>query len=174
MSLDFTIHKPKRHVREIPLAPILDLLVVVIFFLILSANFIDFNKQTLPPSSVSVIKDPIAPPPISVKMFVVNKNSQYRMFLRWSGKKPDQISENIPVTQDLKVDSKALREKASEIIKKFQEKFPDEKSVQLGLGSTINYQQMVSVMDGVKESIPDLILLSFRETEAIDRGTRAD
>gem|GEM_PF-779841 len=173
MIEDLILRKHRRHVGEIPLAPVLDLLVVVIFFLILSSSFIDLTKQTLPPSAVSTITDPIAPPPIAPKLFAIQNEAGVRLFLRWGGIDPGQSSRQLALSGVSNEDESAsqIETSSSEMMAEFSKKFPNEKSLQLGLSENLNYQQMVSVMDGAREHLQDLVLVSYREAEAFDRGT---
>lgn len=170
---EFFVKKHHRHVKEIPLAPILDLLVVVIFFLILSSSFIDLTKQTLPPSAVSTISNPVAPPPVSPKIFATKTGKAYRVFLRWSGEHAGQEERRLSESEDVSVNADQLVKAASELEGNFKKSYGTQSSIELGFSAGINYQDMVSVMDGVRDKIQDIVLVSYRETEALDKATVA-
>jgi biopolymer transport protein ExbD len=160
----------RRHVREIPLAPVLDLLTVVVFFLILSTSFTELTKQTLPPSAISTITDPNALPPLNPKLFAVHTSNGYRLLLQWSGQNPGQ-SENMvaPIAEEEKL-AASLQAQANQLIKEFKKKFGTESSIQISLGPNMTYQEMVSIMDGVREEMQDIVLLS--SSEALAAQTR--
>ena len=166
---EFIKKSHRHHVREIPLAPVLDLLVVVIFFLVLSTSFTEFTKQTVPPSAVSTITDPVAPPPIALKMLIASDSGGTRVILKWGGEKPDQREKLIPATTANRAGD--ILTSADELVKSFMELYPKEKSVQLALGATLEYQDMVSAMDGLQKHLPDVVLVSAAEADAIARGT---
>lgn len=158
-----------RHVKEIPLAPILDLLVVVIFFLVLSTSFMEFAKQTLPPSSTKTISDPVAPPPLAPKIFVAKGAAGARAILRWGGISAGQSEKTVPAGAS--TGSEALMAAIESLVADFAAKNPNERSIQLGLGSGFDYQDMVSAMDGAQTKFPDVVLISSEEAEAIASGT---
>jgi len=157
----------RRRIQELNIVPILDMLTTVIFFLLLSTSFIEFNKLTVPPSRVSTITDPIAPPPMQPKMILVRKGDGRRLLMTWAGKTPGERSEIIGPD----IVGAALVELSKKVITDFSEKYPGEKSLQLGLGSDVAYQDLVAVMDGAREHMPDIVLISYQEAEARARGT---
>ena len=166
----FIKKKEHRHVKEIPLAPVLDLLVVVIFFLILSSSFVELTKQTLPPSatssSVASASDP-APPPLNPKLFTVKQAGVYRMILLWTGKEPGQEEAKVPAQADLDQVSKELESAAGRLTKDFKKKYPTQSSLQMGLSADVDYQNMISIMDGARENLQDIVLVSYRDTKSI-------
>lgn len=172
MIEEFLQKKPHRHVKEIPLAPVLDLLVVVIFFLVLSTSFIDLTKQTLPPSAVSTITDPVAPPPVSPKLLGVRKGAGYRLFLRWSGESPGQ-DEKIVAAGEPAVTVRALETAAFELMKSFKERYASQSSVQIGLGPDLTYQEMISIMDGARAHVGEIVMIAPAEALALDAATDA-
>ncbi|MBK7961141.1 MAG: hypothetical protein IPK04_07975 [Bdellovibrionales bacterium] len=56
-------------------------------------------------------------------------------------------------------------QKVSELVFSFKEKFPAEKTMQLVLSPDLNYQEMISVMDGIRLHIEDIVLNSYKELE---------
>jgi biopolymer transport protein ExbD len=160
----------RRHVTELNIVPILDMLVTVIFFLLLSTSFIEFTKLTVPPSRVSTITEPLAPPPIAPKMLLVKRGESLRMILTWTGKAPGEVNEIYKAEAPEKHNS-GLQELSKRVLTDFTTKFPTEKTLQLGLGSNVAYQDLVSVMDGARDLLPDIVLISYNEAEARARGT---
>ena len=49
---------------------------------------------------------------------------------------------------------------AHSIVKEFKVHFPEEKSIQMIFSGTATYQELISVMDGVRVEIQDIVLLS--------------
>jgi len=157
--------------REIPLAPILDLLVIVIFFLVLSVSFVEYTKQTLPPASVTSLSDPNALPPLSPRLALVVDGKMLKLWIVWFGEKPGSLNEKLSI-EDASA-SKAVLEKVSTLAKQFHDLYPGEKSIQLGLSGQLPYQIMVAAMDGVQPYIPDVVLISSLDAEGIASAAAA-
>lgn len=171
---DFESHE-KRHTPEPDLVPILDALTSVIFFLLLSTSFFELTKITLPPSKTSVVTDPVASIPVAAKMIVGptnqanQKNEQkplLRLLLKWDGKNPGSIEKTVERADD-NTKSNELQKQIKEMVAEFSAKFPEEKSIQLGMGSSATYQELVTTMDGVRAVLQDIVLFSNQEAEAI-------
>ncbi len=160
----FAKKKVHRHVGEIPLAPIIDMLVCVIFFLILSTTFTEYNKVSLPPASSSIYSGPTAEnpkPPLSPHLYVKlednkQEEKQFSFVLKWSGESPDQIARK-------NIDEQNLNENLKQVLSDFKARFPKEKSIQLALGFNVSYQKLVSVMDQILPIIPDVVLESYAD-----------
>jgi biopolymer transport protein ExbD len=163
------LSKPKRHhVKEIPLAPILDLLTVVIFFLILSASFIELRQETLPPSSqVTATPQPNTPPivPLNPKLMMTNKDGEIILLLKWFGTTPGQTIKKLRPGVD-RYDIE-LKNAANELAKELKKMYPLESQIQLGWQSDIKYQTVLTVVDGVMPEIKDLVFLAPDETEIL-------
>lgn len=169
---DFLLKPQRRHVRHLNIVPILDMLTTVIFFLLLSTSFIQFTKLTVPPSQVSTITDPIAPPPLAPKLVVVKAGADlHRLILTWAGKEPGEDARPYRAATDPKKDVPELAALAGKMISDFHTKFPTEKSLQIGLGHDVEYQKLIAVMDGARENMPDIVLISYNEAESRARGT---
>ncbi len=165
---DFLKKKKRRHIKEIPLAPILDLLVVVIFFLILSASFIEVRQNTLPPSSTSVVKDVVLTVdliPLNPKLIMIHKNGEITLLLKWGGEKPGQIIKKLK-SKKQSYDFE-LKKAVTEIMIDFKKNNPKEKSIQLGWQRDINYQAVLTVVDGAMVVTKDLVFLSPEESEIL-------
>ncbi len=167
---DFLLKPKHRHIKEIPLAPILDLLVVVIFFLILSASFIEVRQNTLPPSSTAkaeVTADQPETLPLNPKVLVVQKNNEFLLLLKWFGAKPGQIEKKSPLfALDQKYNFE-LKQQAAALVTEFLKDHPLEKSIQIGYAGKTHFQDVISVFDGVFSVTKDIVLLSDQETEAL-------
>lgn len=155
----------KSHRRETPdlnIVPILDMLVCVIFFLILTTSFMKYTKQTVPPSAVSTITNPVAPPPLTPKLMCVKSKTGtgLRLLLTWSGTNPGQLDKETSAEVD------DVLNNSKEIIDSFMQKFPSEKTIQIGLGADVSYQTLITIMDAAKEKMPDMILFSYQEAQA--------
>lgn len=157
-------NRPKKHVRDLNIVPILDMLTTVIFFLLMSTSFMEFTKLTVPPSSTSSVSVSDAPPPLSPKMFLVRAGEGYSLSLRWGGKRAGEAVEKLK-----EQDPQKLREELFNASRKlatdFQEKNPTEKTLQVALAPLVPYQMLISMMDGVQEKMPDVVLISYREAE---------
>lgn len=152
------VKRRRRHAREPSLVPIIDMMTTVIFFLLLSAGFTEYTKHTLPPSKTSTITDPVAPPPLAPKLVLGKAGEEITLLLTWGGTEPG-------------IERKSLKESELEtgvrdFLKTFHEKHPDEKSLQLALSPELPYRYLVSAMDGVRENLPDIVLISGEEAEA--------
>lgn len=164
------VKRPKRvHVKEIPLAPILDLLTVVIFFLILSASFIEIRQNTLPPSSTSIVsgsQDAFKELPLNPKLLMTQvENSELLILLKWGGKSPAQIEKRLKFNSDDY--SLELREVVAAILKEYSLNHPGEINIQLGWSKEINYQVILNVVDGVMPITKDIVFLSPEDTSIL-------
>jgi biopolymer transport protein ExbD len=165
---DFLKKTKRRHVKEIPLAPILDLLTVVIFFLILSASFIEIRQDTLPPSSTVVTKsDPLVPIviPLNPKLILGKNNGEMVLLLKWFGQTPGQIIKKLKLSKS-NYDAN-LKQNTNDIVKDFMKKFPKESQIQLGWQGNIKYQTVLTVVDGVLTEMKDLVFISPEEAETL-------
>ena len=164
--MDGMFQRPKR--RENPdlnIVPVLDMLVAVIFFLILTTSFMRYTKLSLPPSAVSTITNPVAPPPLSPKLVVADIGGTLRLVLTWAGTDPGQKTQDIHMIGTGEDKRKAVLKTAGEFIGEFHKKFPGEKTLQIGLGANVTYQNLVTIMDAVKEKMPDMVLFSYAEAD---------
>jgi biopolymer transport protein ExbD len=166
---DFLKKPHRRHVKEIPLAPILDLLTVVIFFLILSTSFIELRQNILPPSSTITTEatpsTEVKSLPLNPKLIIGKTNKDLLILLSWGGERPGKEYKTFPLEGDhynLK-----LKNNIQEIVKNFKQKFPLEKSLQLGWSANLNYQTVLNVVDGAIVEIKDLVFISPEETEGL-------
>jgi biopolymer transport protein ExbD len=158
-------HRKRRSVQELNIVPILDMLTTVIFFLLLSTSFLEYVKLTVPPSAVTFSKPESVPLATAPKIFLVSGNRSFRLILSWSGKKAGVLEREIATGDPLQT-RKQLLLKSEELAQAFSKMNPSEKTVQLGLGSNVPFQHLVSVMDGLHSSLPDVVLISYREAEA--------
>lgn len=158
----------RRHVKDLNIVPILDMLTTIIFFLLLSTSFLEFTKVTVPPSQTSVSVSTATTLPVAPKMLLVERSEGLRMVLTWGGEKPGETMETIRADSDQKrrVD---IIEAGRKLTSDFAKTHPSEKTLQLGLGARVKYQDLISAMDGVRDSMPDIVLISHHEAEARGR-----
>ena len=163
------LSKPKRkHIKEIPLAPILDLLVVVIFFLILSASFVELRQNIIPPSSSSIISSAVMDSksiPLNPKLLLMSSNGFVSLLLKWQGETPGQILKKIKISE-INYDSE-LKATAQAIVQEFKKNYPDQSQIQLGWHGDMVYQTVLTTVDGVVLEIKDLVLLSPEDSEIL-------
>ncbi|NDD91956.1 hypothetical protein EBZ37_07720 [bacterium] len=152
---DFFSKPERKHVRELNLVPVIDMFTTVIFFLILSTSFYGFTKLTLPPSKVSVNTDPLTPPPLSTKLLIGKNDGGFRLALSWVGSSPGQLEEVATVAN--------IEDRVRGLAEKFTSSHPSEKTIQLGMTAEVDYQSLIRAMDGVREKLPDIVLISPAE-----------
>lgn len=155
----------RQHVPEPDLVPILDGLTSVIFFLLLSISFIGLTKITVPPSASSVVTaSDSKKPPLSPKLKVKNIGNELHLELAWLGEKPDQkVSKEVRnLNRNVLL---GLIEKVKVLSTEFKEIYPEEKTIQLAMSQDLNYQEMISIMDGLRPVFDDIVLNSYNEVE---------
>jgi biopolymer transport protein ExbD len=159
----FELERESRHIPEPDLVPILDGLVCVIFFLLLSISFVGLTKLTVPPSTSAVSTTP-EKPPLSPKVKVVQEKGNLRIELEWLGEKPAHVA--VEQARDNKrAINKELIQKVTSLVGEFKTKFPEEKTMQLTMGEELSYQEMIAVMDGIRPHFDDIVLNSYKELE---------
>lgn len=160
MSLEFAeLHR--RHTPEPELVPILDALTCIIFFLMYTTTFMELTSLTLPPSAVSVVSksDPSKSNPIVPKLFIDIVDQTIVIKLKWEGQNPGSSSKKIDRNKPERY-SQELQKIVETMVADFAKKFPDEKSLQVAVAERGTYQELISVMDGITKSVPDVVLLS--------------
>lgn len=160
--LNELFQRPKRrHVKELNLVPVIDMFTTVVFFLLLSSSFDTYSKITLPPSAtVSVFESTDKEEPLTPKLVLLkNSDTEMELQLSWQGKTPGSLTEKIPMQKATPRES--LVTSAAKIVKDFAKKFPSETALQLGLEGELKYQDLISVMDGARETIASIVLISY-------------
>lgn len=150
------------HGPEIDLVPILDAMTAVIFFLVLSGTFIEFTKLTLPQAKTSTITDPVAPAPVAPRLFAVVEDNKLNLVLKWDGNTPGMKSQKVERASKR---SSELEKVIFEMTEDFKKTYPSERSIQIGLSKKANFQETISIIDGVKKNIPDVVMNSYNEEE---------
>jgi biopolymer transport protein ExbD len=158
--------QPRKKIKEPDVVPILDMLVAVIFFLLLSTTFIELSKQTIPPSGLSTITDPVAPPPLNPKLIGIQKANQLSLALSWAGDQPDRKIISLILTGEIDTDRLNIVNQVEILISEFSKSYPKEKTLQLGLESHIQYQNLISIIDGASGHLPDVVLVSYKTARA--------
>ena len=150
----------RRHVGEINIVPILDMLTTIIFFLLISASFLQFNKISIPASKTSLLETSEVPPRQPRLMLAKTSEGQKLVFC-WGGQKPGTYSQVFSATADIKM----ISVKATEFATNFKKQFGDETTVQVGLGKTLPYSNLVALMDAVRNQMPNVVLVSYEDAQ---------
>lgn len=157
----------RRRIPEPDLVPILDGLTSVIFYLLLTAAFIEYTKLTLPPAMTSPSGAASTVIPLSPKFLVKIKDPQnLQVTLKWTGTRPDQMTRMVSRNSEVGI-SEELEKNVREMIADFNERFKEEKTISLGLSKLATYQEMVSVMDGIQSKLQDVVLIGPEEVDAM-------
>jgi biopolymer transport protein ExbD len=170
----FVLNKKRKDPMDLNVVPILDMLISVIFFLLLTTTFLQFTKQSVPPSSVSKITDPVAPPPVAAKLMGVTRGKNLKILLTWTGASPGHVEKDFtPDPADPGQSQANLLKITTDMITDFSNQYPKEKTIQIGLGEDVSYQNLITIMDGAKEKLPDMVLFSYLEATArVTRTTK--
>ena len=84
-----------------------------------------------------------------------------------TGKTPDRIVKK--VARDPKnTRSEALQTTTQEIVAEFKKKFPEEKAILLGFSPKVTYQEVISAMDGARQELQDLVMVSWTEAQTAE------
>ena len=162
------VRRHRKTQEGLSLVPIIDMMTTIIFFLVISTSFLNYTKHTLPPSGVSTQLAVAKIPPLQPQLYVREGMGGVELLLKWEGASPSKKSKRIrkrgkKFDQDIMNAAKAL-------VGPLKKKFPKEKTLQLGLSSRSRYQLLISAMDGVQKSFPDVVLLSHVDTDDVFIG----
>lgn len=162
--MDDLFQKPKhREAPDLNVVPVIDMFTTIIFFLLLSTSFIALTKLTVPPAQVSTVDNPLTSPPLAPKLTATRTPAGgITITLSWMGGHPGQIKEELPPQNSQSISSQTLKT-SKDLAFSFKQKFPDEKSLRVGMAEDLSYQILISVMDGVREVIPEIVLISYSE-----------
>lgn len=161
--------RAKKSIDELNIVPILDMFVAIVFFLLLSASMVGMTKIVLPPSATTSVASDSPKRPLNPKLLVFNpkgaEQDTVKVILKWEGATPG--SQVITVKEDIFKNEKIAIDEIKEMVAKFKEKFPEEKTIQISMQSKVPYQWLVSAMDGVRELLPDMVLNSYTLADAM-------
>lgn len=160
MALDELMPRTKRReIREIPIAPILDMLVAVIFFLLLATSFDEYARQTLPPvSSAPSEAQANVPPPLSPKLFVRDAGGARALVLSWEGARPGSLQ---AIADERTENPGALARQVASLVDRFAQTYPSEGTLRIGFSPSVAYQDVIAVMDGARGHIKDVVFISY-------------
>lgn len=144
----------RRHLPEPDLVPILDALTSVIFFLLLSATFMTLTKLTIPPATLATTKNADSVP-LNPMYIVSEHNGELTLRLTWKGGVPGEITKRVARMMPRNFE---LLAKTREIVTEFSNQFADQKTMQISLSSQIQYQELITVMDGLRSKYQDIVL----------------
>lgn len=151
---------------DLNIVPILDMFISIIFFLLLSTSMIGLTKHVLPPSATKAItSETSTAPPMNTKIFIIGTQGKFNAILKWEGAVPG-TEKIILDTQNLDKPKKVVDDIKKTIVE-FKKKYPQEKTIQIAMKSEVSYQMLISVMDGVRESLPDVVLTSYESAESL-------
>jgi len=155
------VRKQRRVVREVNIIPVLNLMVMIIFFLLLTTSFVEFTKKTVPPSSKVTMTDPVRPLPLAPRLLLMKIGGTYRIQMTWQGESPGMafkvhrmgvgIEGVTDRAQDkLDIDALQILRFTENLVADFLKNYPEEKNIQVGLSADSAYQLMISLMDGAQ------------------------
>lgn len=149
---------------RIDLVPILDALVVVIFFLVLSISFTELTKVTMPP--VQVVENPqkseSSAPAVKAILLASFENGRINLIIKWNNESSSYLQE----TLDRATSSAGSLEKAVAVLaEKFKLKYPNEKTLQVSATKDASFQEFVTLIDSAKPFFADVVMISYVEAE---------
>lgn len=163
---DFPSKKHRRPQLDLNVVPILDMLVSIIFFLLLTVTFVGYSKMTLPPSSVSTITDVKSKPPLNPKLLAGINGTNLILLLNWEGENPGYKIKKMTI-QNTDEFRKEIISVVSGMLDNLIKQNEGVSSLQIGLTSSTDYQTMIAVMDGALTHIKDHVLISYLEAESL-------
>ncbi|HVJ65919.1 MAG TPA: biopolymer transporter ExbD [Bdellovibrionota bacterium] len=154
--------------KSLNLMPIVDMITTIIFFLLLSSSFVQFTKQTLPPTAVSTSSVEKHPPALNLRLSgELSSPNVYKVRLSWRGASPSQVTKAFTFALPLDQASAAqlaqdLQTTVDGVAKTIG---TSEKTVKISLRRNTPYQILITTMDAVKKSYPDIVLNTWIEAE---------
>ena len=161
---------PSQQVKGLNLIPIVDMLTTIIFFLQMTVTFYSYSKHTLPPSAMSAASaaDAAKAPPLNLRAITKQIGAdRYRLVMAWQGANPSSLSYDFDLASTTSKEAlrgviAGIKAKASEIKDGVGR---GENTLRITLDKQIPLQILVTIMDGVKEKFPDLVLSNWSEAE---------
>lgn len=160
----FQREKPRAGI-ELNVVPIMDMLICVIFFLLLSTTFMGFTNLQVPPSVVTTQSEATKPEPVAPKMMAYIRDNSLQIRLEWKGAKPGAETAMVE-PKNLVGRAMSVQDETRKIVQKFKKVYPSENTLQMSLSAEIPYQILISMMDGARELLPDVVLYSYTEVDA--------
>jgi biopolymer transport protein ExbD len=163
--------RKKRTIDDLNVVPILDMFVSIVFFLLLSASMIGMTKLVLPPSASRSIESASSKIPLNPTLWVAKLDpakDQVVVELKWGGDNPGKESLELPL--DIQGADEAKIQAIKKLVDQFSSRYPNEKTIQVSLEKNLPYQWLITVMDGIREKLPDVVLLSYQQIEAFKGG----
>lgn len=156
----------RRNQIDLNIVPIMDMLICVIFFLLLSTTFMGFTNLQVPPSSVTtVMSEPGKTEPLAPKMMAFIRDNALQIRLEWRGAKPGAQTAQV-APKNLVGRAMTVQDETRALVKKFKDQYPNENTLQMSLSAEIPYQILIAMMDGAREQLPDVVLYSYNEVDA--------
>ncbi len=151
---------------RLDLVPILDALVVVIFFLVLSMSFTEFTQITMPPTEVSESPEESTPSDkktsLNPKLFAKANNGSIHLALTWAGGLQNIYQSKINIAGD---QHEKIQAEAARLVEQFKNRFPNENLLIVSANRDLRFQDFVALIDGSKTKITDVIMGSYSNSE---------
>ena len=165
--IDFGFDQVKRrHVEELNVVPILDMFIAVIFFILLTTSFVGFTKLHVPPATVGTVDTSQKAPPLSPRLALIQGEGKLILKLVWEGLDPGSDRKDLESLL-LAKNPKLLKVAVEELLEKFLKKYPAERTIQMGMTPKAPYQFLIDMMDASRTRMPDVVLISYEEAQAI-------
>ncbi|MBT7610844.1 MAG: hypothetical protein HN576_13870 [Bacteriovoracaceae bacterium] len=147
------IHKRKKYIKRLNLIPILDAVFIFIFFLLMSAQFVDIHEIGSDAPAISLIESiKEKRPPLNL---VLDINSKSIVIKTGVNGHIYKTIPNISNRYDLKSLSKELRS--------IKSKNMEEDSIILRPKSKISYEKIVNIMDSVRSIEPGIQIIRGKD-----------
>lgn len=159
----------EQETTSVPIVPIIDMLVAIVFFLLLSTSFYDLTQQSIPANHSVQVSGAQTQPPLSPRLYISRSGRSIVCTLVWSGTKAGQRVATV-AAPTLVGPQPELSKKVGELINFIKTNFKSETSIQIGLAGDLPHQTLISVLDGVAKNKMDVVLVSDAEVLAYLEG----
>lgn len=168
--------RKRRENSPLNLITIIDMMTTIIFFLVLTTSFTAYTKHTLPPSGISTQAGANKIPPLQPIFMIGERPEGLVLDLSWKGAAPGSSRQVIAKQRRSNIEAEQskfenefqilVRTKTEEMVASFNKSYPLEKTLQMGMTSNTRYQNLISVMDGSKNLMPDIVLIDYLNVDA--------
>ena len=164
----FGRNKKKNDLVQVNLTPVLDMITVVIFFLLFTASFNTLTQHSVPPVMQKQVEaHDLHKPLYSILIVSIDSNGKYSLRLAWDGGEPGELAAIAHIDAGRK-SFRPLVEESKKVVELFKNSYPQVDFIKVGLSSEMNYQDLISVMDGVRSVIKNIVLVSYMDLASGD------